>query len=208
MYGDFLSDKRLDYTKKEGVPIPFYFPSFVLNRFSVKLFNWLYYHRVRKKIQTKKVEVDSFFFPLDSIKNWNRIYGKKGFTQYQFILPKEKSYEGLQCVLHEISKSGKGSFLAVLKLYGTQNSNYLSFPLEGYSLALDFKIDKGIFELLDKLDEIVVRYGGRIYLSKDTRISKKIFEKGYPKCDLFREVRKKYNLTGVLSSLQSRRIGI
>ena len=138
----------------------------------------------------------------------NRIYGNNGFTQYQFILPKEESYEGLKSILNEISKSGKGSFLAILKLYGKENKNYLSFPLEGYSLALDFKIDKGIFNLLDKLDQIVINHKGRIYLSKDVRVSKETFEKGYPQIKKFREVRRKYKLNEVLTSLQSQRVGI
>ena len=110
--------------------------------------------------------------------------------------------------MNEISKSGKGSFLAVLKLYGKENKNYLSFPLEGYSLALDFKIDKEVFNLLDKLDQIVLNHKGRIYLSKDVRVSKETFEKGYPQINKFREVRRKYKFNEVLTSLQSQRVGI
>ena len=85
-------------------------------------------------------------------------------------MPKEISYEGLQEILSTIADSGKGSFLAVLKLYGNANENWLSFPMEGYSLALDFKIEKGLFELLNLLDEIVLKYKGRIYLTKDVRV--------------------------------------
>ena len=139
---------------------------------------------------------------------WNRIYGKNGFTQYQFILPKESSYKGLEEILTAISKSGKGSFLAVLKLYGKANDNYLSFPMEGYSLALDFKIEKGLFDLLDKLDEIVVKYKGRIYLAKDARVSKEIFEKGYPKIEIFRQYRKENKMNDKFQSLQSKRVEI
>lgn len=208
MSGEFSNDGELIYSPKKKLNIPFNFPSFTLNTLTVKIFNWFYYNKVRKKISYQKVNFDTFFFPLDSIRNWNRIYGKNGFTQYQFILPKEESYEGLKSILNEISKSGKGSFLAVLKLYGKENENYLSFPLEGYSLALDFKIDKGIFKLLDKLDQIVLNHKGRIYLSKDVRVSKETFEKGYPQINKFREVRKKYKLNEVLTSLQSQRVGI
>ena len=208
MSGDFDDDGNLNYSPKKRLNIPFNFPSFSLNTLTVKIFNFLYYNRVFKKISFQKVEFDSFFFPLDSIRNWNRIYGKKGFTQYQFILPKKESFEGLKSILNEISNSGKGSFLAVLKLYGKENRNYLSFPLEGYSLALDFKIEKGLFELLDRLDEIVLKYKGRIYLSKDVRVSKEVFEKGYPQINKFREIRKKYKLNEVFSSLQSKRVGI
>jgi decaprenylphospho-beta-D-ribofuranose 2-oxidase len=206
--GDFDNDGYLNYNPKKRLNIPFNFPSFLLNTLTVKIFNFLYYNKVFKKISFQKVELDSFFFPLDSIRNWNRIYGKKGFTQYQFILPKQESFEGLKSILNEISNSGKGSFLAVLKLYGKENKNYLSFPLEGYSLALDFKIEEGLFELLDRLDQIVLKHKGRIYLSKDVRVSKDVFEKGYPQIYKIREIRKKYKLNEVLSSLQSIRVGI
>ena len=208
MSGDFDEDGNLNYVPKKRLNIPFNFPSFSLNTLSVKLFNWFYYNKVLKKVSYQKIHFDSFFFPLDSIRNWNRIYGKNGFTQYQFILPKQESFKGLKSILNEISISGKGSFLAVLKLYGKENKNYLSFPLEGYSLALDFKIEKGLFELLDKLDEIVLKHKGRIYLSKDVRVSKEVFEKGYPQINKFREIRKEYKLNEVFSSLQSERVGI
>ena len=159
-------------------------------------------------LSQQNVDIDTFFYPLDAINNWNRIYGKGGFTQYQFILPKDVSYEGLHEILSAIAQSGKGSFLAVLKLYGKANENYLSFPMEGYSLALDFKIEPGLFELLDHLDEIVLRYGGRIYLTKDVRVSKETFEKGYPLIEKFREFRKQHGMDKKFQSLQSKRVGI
>jgi len=172
------------------------------------VFNWLYYGKAPNGISQQTVDIDTFFYPLDAINNWNRIYGKGGFTQYQFILPKEASYEGLQEILGKIAASGKGSFLAVLKLYGKANENYLSFPMEGYSLALDFKIEKGLFELLNKLDEIVVKYGGRMYLTKDVRVSQKTFEGGYPKIDTFRAYRKSSGADQKFHSLQSKRVGL
>ena len=101
-----------------------------------------------------------------------------------------------------------GSFLAVLKLYGKENQNYLSFPIEGYSLALDFKIEKKVFALLDSLDQIVLRYGGRIYLAKDVRVKRETFEQGYPQIELFRRLRKKYQMDRKFNSLQSQRLGI
>ena len=208
MVGDFRNDGDLKYKKKSQVTIPFMFPSFALNNWSVRIFNWLYYGKVKERISKQKVDIDTFFYPLDSIEKWNRIYGKNGFTQYQFILPKEHSYEGLKEILDMISKSGKGSFLAVLKLYGKENSNWLSFPIEGYSLALDFKIDKGLFILLEQLDEVVVRYNGRIYLTKDVRVNKETFEKGYPEIETFRAFRKENKMDEKFQSLQSRRVGI
>jgi len=208
MVGDFREDGNLKYKTKKQKKIPFNFPSFALNNWSVRAFNWLYYRKAQKGISKQKVDIDTFFYPLDAIGHWNRIYGKNGFTQYQFILPKERSYEGLEEILTAISKSGKGSFLAVLKLYGKANENYLSFPIEGYSLALDFKIGKGLFDLLDKLDEIVVKYKGRIYLTKDVRVSKEIFEKGYPNIEKFRQYRKENKMNSKFQSLQSKRVGI
>ena len=208
MVGDFSDDGKLDYQIKKKFSIPFNCPSFFLNTLSIKAFNFLYYVKVREKISKQIVDIDAFFYPLDAIGHWNRIYGKNGFTQYQFILPKETSFDGLDNILKLISNSGKGLFLAVLKLHGQANDNYMSFPMEGYSLALDFKIERGVFELLDKLDDIVLNHGGRIYLSKDARVKKEVFEQGYPKIDEFRALRKKYKMNEKFNSLQSQRVGI
>ena len=208
MVGDFRDDGKLDYKNKGQLSIPFNFPSFALNNWSVRAFNWLYYGKSKEGVSKQRVDIDTFFYPLDAIGHWNRIYGKNGFTQYQFILPKETSYQGLEEILTAISKSGKGSFLAVLKLYGKANENYLSFPIEGYSLALDFKIEKGLFELLDELDKIVVKYEGRIYLTKDVRVSKETFEKGYTQIDTFRQFRKENKMDTKFQSEQSKRVGI
>ncbi|WP_022851523.1 FAD-binding oxidoreductase [Limisalsivibrio acetivorans] len=208
MVGDFCKRGKLKYEPKGGLGIPFEFPSISLNKASVSLFNTLYYRKAPEGISEQKVDIDSFFYPLDSIGNWNRIYGRKGFTQYQFILPKERSYDGLKKILDTISKSGKGSFLAVLKLYGKANDNYLSFPIEGYSLALDFKIERGLFRLLDELDRIVLEHGGRIYLTKDVRVSSEAFAAGYHKLKDFRALRMDYKMDKHLNSLQSRRLGL
>lgn len=208
MVGDFKKDGNLNYKHKKQKVIPFNFPSFALNNWSVKIFNWLYYNRVCKRVSKQSIDIDAFFYPLDAIGYWNRIYGKNGFTQYQFILPKDTSYDGLQEILNNIADSGKGSFLAVLKLYGKANDNWLSFPMEGYSLALDFKIEKGLLELLDKLDKIVLNYQGRIYLTKDARVSKETFEQGYPHIETFRQYRKENAMYDKFQSLQSQRVGI
>ena len=124
--------------------------------------------------QTKKeihnfVNYETFFYPLDVVNDWNKIYGKKGFIQYQMVIPKEKGKEGMKKILETIANSGNGSFLAVLKLFGKNNPQaYNSFPLEGYTLALDFKVNKKLPELVKKLDDVVEEYGGRIYLTKDS----------------------------------------
>lgn len=208
MCGDFKKDGVFKISKTKKKTVPFDFPNFALNSFSVKLFNFLYYHKAFKKIAKNVVDIDTFFYPLDAISHWNRIYGRSGFLQYQFILPKNASIEGLTEILEKIARSGMGSFLAVLKLYGQENQNYLSFPLEGYSLALDFKFHPKLLYLLDELDQLVLKHHGRIYLAKDARVSKAVFEKGYPRLPLFKEVREKYNLTSRLQSKQSQRLGL
>ena len=206
--GRFNDDGKIYYESSKKINIPFYLPSFLLNKFSVKVFNWLYYKKINKKISEQQVNIDTFFYPLDAINNWNRLYSKKGFLQYQFILPKKNSLTGLTEILNHIADSGKGSFLAVLKLFGKANDNYLSFPLEGYSLALDFKITKSLFIILNELDKLVIKYNGRIYLAKDARVSRAVFEQGYANIDKFRKLRQKYGMDKKFSSLQSKRLNI
>lgn len=189
--------------------IPFFLPSWLINSLSLKIFNTLYYHlsslNKRKKVV---VDLNRFFFPLDQILNWNRIYGKLGFLQYQFVLPKENSKKGIKKILNKISESSQGPSLAVLKLFGPSNNNYLSFPTKGYTLALDFKNQTNLFPLLDKLDKIVMDNGGRVYLAKDARIKGQNFQSGYIKIKQFRKLRKLYNLNVKFQSYQSKRLGL
>lgn len=164
-----LKEKPLILKKKMQPTIPFYFPSFVLNKWSVKIFNWLYYGKQRKKQVNGFVDYETFFYPLDVLNEWNKIYGKKGFIQYQMVIPKERGKEGMKKILETIANSGNGSFLAVLKLFGKNNPEaYNSFPIEGYTLALDFKVNNQLKKMVEKLDDIVEEYGGRIYLTKDS----------------------------------------
>jgi len=206
--GEHSEHGSLAYESRIKIDIPVPFPGPTLNHYSIKAFNAIYYHKVTAANSSQQVDLNSFFYPLDAIGHWNRIYGKQGFLQYQFVLPKKASYEGLKQILSHIAASGKGSFLAVLKLFGKANSNYLSFPMEGYTLALDFKIESGIFELLDQLDEIVVEFGGRFYLAKDARVPQRIFETGYPAIEKFRNIRKTLHATEKFNSIQSKRVGI
>jgi FAD/FMN-containing dehydrogenase len=155
--------------KKFSPTVPFYFPSFVLNSLTVKLFNLLYYKKQAKKELKNFTDYETFFYPLDAINDWNKIYGKSGFIQYQMVIPKERGKEGMKKILETIANSGNGSFLAVLKLFGKSNPEaYNSFPFEGYTLALDFKVNSKLKKLVDQLDQIVQEFGGRIYLTKDS----------------------------------------
>ena len=194
-----------------ALAVPFDFPSFVLNGWSVQAFNALYYGKAPKGLSKKVVSYNTFFYPLDSIHNWNRIYGKRGFTQYQVVLPKETSAIGLPKILQTIAESGQGSFLAVLKLFGEQPAfdGNISFPMAGYTLALDFPITKKLFPLLDRLDAITLECGGRHYLTKDCRLSAEAFRRGYgPALDAFLAIKKRLDPEGRFISLQARRLGL
>jgi decaprenylphospho-beta-D-ribofuranose 2-oxidase len=212
MTGDFAIDGDLQ-EKTSGVhsrlKIPFFLPSWIINPISLKIFNTLYYHLTSVN-DRKKVAVDfnTFFFPLDQILHWNRLYGKQGFLQYQFVLPLEHSAVGIKKILNHISDSGQGSPLAVLKLFGPENDNYLSFPMEGFTLALDFKNQPSLFPLLDKLDTIVNMYNGRIYLAKDSRVKEPVFKQGYKHIDKFLQLRQQYKLANKFKSNQSIRLGL
>ena len=205
MVGEHHNDEDLLPAQKRKSAIPIDCPGFLLNQYSVKLFNHLYYH-AHPSTEGRIAGIDAFFYPLDRIAHWNRMYGTQGFTQYQFVLPKKASYEGLQAILNRIAVSGNGSFLAVLKLFGAGNDNLLSFPMKGYTLALDFKIRPRLFPLLDELDRMVLDHGGRLYLAKDVRMHSNVLEKGYPRAGAFKSIRRQYGCTTKFSSLQSKRL--
>lgn len=194
----------LQIVQKRKLSMPFNLPSFTLNTLTVKAFNWLYYLKNTKREINNVIPYEPFFYPLDAILHWNRGYGKAGFVQYQFVLPLEKK-EGLVEILKRISDAGLGSFLAVLKVFGKQES-LISFPMEGYTLALDFPVRKGLFEFLDQLDEIVLRYGGRLYLSKDARMKQEVFWQSYPNARKFANIVKTYNSAKLFRSAQSDRL--
>ena len=208
MIGDHADDGQLELPAAKPAVVPIDCPSFLLNKYSVSLFNHLYFHMHPAEVQNRVKSIDAFFFPLDRIADWNRMYGGKGFTQYQFVLPKQASLTGLRTILSRIARSGIGSFLAVLKLFGPENTNYLSFPMEGYTLALDFKIQPRLFPLLDELDRMVIDHGGRLYLTKDVRMKKDTFNKGYSRADAFARIRDRHHLSEKINSLQSIRLGI
>jgi decaprenylphospho-beta-D-ribofuranose 2-oxidase len=206
---DLNEGKRKDplkLPKKRQFNFPFTLPSFILNQFTVKAFNFLFYGKNFKKEINNIIPYEPFFYPLDAVLHWNRGYGKKGFVQYQFVLPLE-SKEGLIKILKRISDEGMGSFLAVLKVFGKQDG-LISFPEEGYTLALDFPVRKNLFPFLDELDEIVLSYGGRLYLSKDARMKPEIFWRGYPAAKKFHDIVKKYNPEFRINSLQALRLNI
>ncbi len=194
---------------KMRLNVPFYFPSFTLNQRSIALFNSLYYRSFKHK-DTLLVDYDSFFYPLDAIAHWNRLYGRKGFLQYQAVFPASRSREGLTAMLEMISRAKLSSFLAVLKSSGERNKGLLSFPLKGHTLALDIPI-KGpsIFAFMRQLDELVIRYGGRIYLAKDAVLQPDAFQRMYAETLAdFIKIKREVDPAGVFSSSLARRIGL
>lgn len=186
---------------------PVNLPSFVLNQYSVKAFNFLYYQKNIKKHINNVIPYDPFFYPLDKILEWNKGYGNRGFLQYQFVLPMESSIQGMTDILSRINKKGMGSFLAVFKVFGKQN-NLISFPMEGCTLALDFPVRRELFPFLDELDQVVLGYGGRLYLTKDARMKPEVFWKSYGGAQSFSELVQKFNPGFRFRSLQSDRLQI
>ena len=201
-----MKKKPLALKNKLKIRIPFNLPSFILNSITVKIFNFFYYLMGKKKEGYKIVDYDTFFYPLDYLLDWNKIYGKKGFAQFQCVIPLENSSVGIRELLETISRSKSNSFLTVLKRFGKQD-NYLSFPLEGYTLSLDFPITKNNFELMKQLDEITIKYNGQFYLAKDSRLDKETFKRSDTKFDEYSKFRNS-EMKKTFCSSQSERLGL
>jgi FAD/FMN-containing dehydrogenase len=187
--------------------VPFDLPGFTLNSLTVKAFNAFIYAFHGDKAAHTIFDWESFFYPLDSIRNWNRIYGKRGFVQYQCVWPTDESRAGLIEVLEAISRSRRGSFLAVLKKFGAQDG-LLSFPMPGYTLALDFPVTDGLLEFLDTLDAMVLKRGGRVYLAKDARMAPETFRAMYPNLSKWQAAKAVADPDNRFSSSLSRRLGM
>lgn len=180
-------------------------PFSLINRASLRLFNSAYFKLNQRKAGKQLMHYQAFFYPLDKIAQWNRMYGPRGFYQYQAVVPQAFGKEAVQAMLHEIALSKEGSFLAVLKTFGPQTSlGMLSFPLPGATLALDFP-NRGAKteQLFKRLDSIVAEAGGRIYPAKDARMPRALFEAGYPRLSEFQT----YRDPGISSSLSRRLMG-
>lgn len=190
---------------KRRLSVPFDAPAAALNRLSVRAFNALYWRRALRAPREALVDWDSYFYPLDAILGWNRIYGRRGFVQFQCALPLARSAAGLRALLSETSAAGQGSFLAVLKRFGAQESRF-SFPMEGYTLALDFPANPRTLALLDRLDAIAAEHGGRFYLAKDARLSAATLHRVDPRAAAFRAMRRETGCDGAFASAQSERL--
>jgi FAD/FMN-containing dehydrogenase len=203
-----LADPQMRALRPPRLSVPAYLPNVTLNRLSVRSFNALYLWYNRSLAGTHLVPLASCFFPLDAIAHWNRIYGRQGFLQYQCVIPRSKSRDALGEILEIVATRGSPSFLAVLKLLGPDDAGMMAFPMDGYTLALDFPASEKSFALCAELDGRVLAYGGRIYFAKDARQSRDLVEAGYPNLAAFREIRRQSGAFARFGSLQSERLGL
>jgi FAD/FMN-containing dehydrogenase len=186
---------------------PFEAPSILLGRYTVKAFNTLLFHQhPKKRIRTSIVSPFTWFYPLDFVKDWNLMYGPRGFTQYQCVLPESAGPQAARRFLEVLTKRGGASFLCVIKDCGPESPGLLSFPMPGISIALDIAVRDDTQALVDALNEHVIREGGRIYLAKDMFTRAEHFRAMEPRLEEFQRIRRKYDPGLKLRSAQSIRL--
>jgi len=191
-----------------AVTVPFSFPSFALNRHVVSAFNTGYYHRVPAAGRARRVHVERFLFPLDAIHRWNLMYGTRGFYQFQAVVPFAEGRRAIRELLERVVRSRGASFLAVLKSMNAHGRGLISFPMPGFSLAIDLPRRADTHRLVERLGDIALRYGGRSYLAKDACLTPAQFRAMYPGAERFRAVRDRVDPAGVMQSDMSRRLEI
>jgi len=182
-------------------------PSGLVNPLTVRAFNELWYRKSRRQRRGKLLTISQFFHPLDLVRNWNRIYGPRGCIQWQCVVPLDRG-DVIEAVVQRLSSLHLSSFLAVLKLMGPADEAHLSFPQEGWTLALDVPVGAGLGAVFDDLDELVVGAGGRLYLAKDARMRPELMPLMYPRLDEWRAVRDRVDPERRFQSDMSRRLGL
>lgn len=186
--------------------VPFDFPACALNPLSVKAFNAVYYGAHKDGVFFQ--DYDKFFYPLDSVLHWNRIYGRRGFVQYQALFPPDSARQGLIELLEAVAKTRRASFLAVLKSSGAANPAPLSYLYPGTTLALDFPFTDDLPEVTAQLDRILLKHGGRLYLAKDSMMNAETFGAMYPRASEWKRVKAEIDPEGRFASSQGRRLGL
>jgi len=188
------------------IPLPFVLPDGLLNRYTSRLFNMGKYRTHFPPIKTDIVTPYGFFYPLDRITNWNRMYGKRGFTQYQCVLPEYDNGGVTRRFFELLTRLGGASFLCVIKDCGSQGDGILSFPMRGISVALDIPVRRDTAQLVCKLNEFIIPEGGRIYLAKDQFTRPEHYRAMEPRLSRFEEIRHKYDPERRIRSAQSVRL--
>lgn len=192
---------------KRRFRVPFQFPRFALCRLSMKAFNLLYYHKHYRRVKRGIEHPDTFFYPLDMLDDWNLIYGRRGFTQYQCVLPHADDNGPARRFLELFTSAGGMAFLCVIKDCGREGKGMLSFPRPGISIAVDFPVHPAKTQpFVDRLNELVIAEGGRIYLTKDAFTRPEHFRAMEPRLDAFNAVRRKWDPQAKLHSAQSVRL--
>jgi len=187
--------------------VPFMPPLSLLSPLTAKAFNAAFY-RVHAD-SVKLVDIETFFYPLDAVRHWNRLYGPQGFVQYQAFFPRDSSAIGLPRLLAAVVESGAASFLAVLKSCGPADGGLLSYLEPGHTLALDIPYHpQSVPNLCCRLDRILLDHGGRLYLAKDSLMSAATFRAMYPRMDEFLDVKRRVDPKGRFVSAQARRVGL
>lgn len=208
MLGEHARDGELAPDTRRALSVPLDMPAGLLGRPLTRAFNALYHARGARNTASHRVHYARYFFPLDALGDWNRLYGRRGFLQHQCVLPPDSARAALRELLHCVTASGLVSPLAVLKGFGAGNDNLLSFPRSGLTLTMDFARSDAALALCARLDAIVVAHGGRLYLAKDAAMSTATFRHGYPQWQRFQEIRERYGALGRFASLQSQRLGL
>jgi len=189
--------------------LPFDLPAWALSRLSASAFNQLYFRTQARRRAPFVADFNRFFYPLDALGAWNRAYGKRGFVQYQCVLPLKESARGLGRLREALAESRQPCFLAVLKRFGPEGPGLLSFPMPGYTLALDFPVGgEELFALLRKFDDLVLEHGGRVYLAKDACLDPERFRLMYPRFAEWLEIKRRVDPGDRFRSELSRRLGI
>jgi decaprenylphospho-beta-D-ribofuranose 2-oxidase len=200
--------KPLEFKPSALLGAPPVFPSGLINARTVALLNEAWFRKAPRRRTGEIQSIGQFFHPLDAIRSWNRVYGPAGFRQYQYVVPFE-SADVVRRSLERISALRAPSFVTVLKRFGPDDPGMLSFPMPGWTLALDFPArTPWLASLLSELDEMVLEAGGRLYLAKDSRIPAALMSRMYPRLDDFRRLRARVDPVGVFSSDLSRRLGL